>query len=145
MSGFIKGVKCSLALMGICSDFMAEPFNHFRKEEGDSAGLFTSGGGRLPAWTVGMSIFATCISFLALPGKAFGSNWNAFVFSLSIPVAAIVAVKFFVPLYRSLNSVRPTVIWKRALALGRVYMLHSAIWSVRLPASGQSLICWLCP
>jgi len=55
-----------------------------------------------------MSIFATyisSISFLALPGKAFGSNWNAFVFSLSIPFAAVVAVKFFVPLYRSLNSV----------------------------------------
>ncbi|MDD2601215.1 MAG: dihydrodipicolinate synthase family protein [Kiritimatiellae bacterium] len=33
MSSFIKGVKCSLALMGICSDFMVEPFNHFRKEE----------------------------------------------------------------------------------------------------------------
>ncbi len=80
----------------------------FRSKDGESAGLFTSGGGRLPAWAVGMSIFATyisSISFLALPGKAFGSNWNAFVFSLSIPVAAIVAVKFFVPLYRSLSSV----------------------------------------
>lgn len=33
MSSFIKGVKCSLAQMGICSDFMAEPFNHFYDEE----------------------------------------------------------------------------------------------------------------
>ena len=35
---------------------------------------FTSGGGKLPAWVVGMSIFATfvsSISFLALPGKAY--------------------------------------------------------------------------
>ncbi|MDD2601214.1 MAG: sodium:solute symporter, partial [Kiritimatiellae bacterium] len=81
---------------------------YFRTKGGDSAGLFTSGGGRLPAWAVGMSIFATyisSISFLALPGKAYGSNWNAFVFSLSIPIAALIAVKFFVPLYRSLNSV----------------------------------------
>ncbi|MEI6050982.1 MAG: sodium:solute symporter, partial [Bacteroidota bacterium] len=45
------------------------------------------------------------ISFLALPGKAFMSNWNAFVFSLSIPFASILAVKFFVPLYRSLGSI----------------------------------------
>ncbi|MBN2611482.1 MAG: sodium:solute symporter [Bacteroidales bacterium] len=69
---------------------------------------FTSGGGTLPAWAVGMSIFATfvsSISFLALPGKAYQTNWNAFVFSLSIPVAAILAVKFFVPLYRSINSI----------------------------------------
>ena len=68
----------------------------------------TSGGGKLPAWVVGMSIFATfvsSISFLALPGKAFMSNWNAFVFSLSIPFASILAVKFFVPLYRSLGSI----------------------------------------
>lgn len=69
---------------------------------------FTSGGGKLPAWVVGMSIFATfvsSISFLALPGKAYMSNWNAFVFSLSIPIASILAVKFFVPLYRGLGSI----------------------------------------
>ena len=33
MSSFIKGVKCSLAQMGICSDFMAEPLNHFHEKE----------------------------------------------------------------------------------------------------------------
>src|SRR5690554_295611 len=69
---------------------------------------YTSGGGRLPSWVVGMSFFATfvsSISFLALPGNAYQGNWNAFVFSLSIPIAALLAVKFFVPLYRSLNSI----------------------------------------
>lgn len=69
---------------------------------------FTTGAGKIPAWVVGMSIFATfvsSISFLALPGKAYSSNWNAFVFSLSIPFAAWAAVKFFVPLYRSVGSV----------------------------------------
>lgn len=33
MSSFLKGVKCSLDLMGICSDFMADPFSRFREEE----------------------------------------------------------------------------------------------------------------
>lgn len=69
---------------------------------------FTIGGGKLPAWVVGMSIFATfvsSISFLALPGKAYMSDWNALVFSFAIPVAAILAAKFFVPLYRGLGSV----------------------------------------
>lgn len=33
MSSFLKGVKCSLNLMGICSDFMADPFSRFREEE----------------------------------------------------------------------------------------------------------------
>jgi solute:Na+ symporter, SSS family len=72
-----------------------------------SASDFTTGGGRLPSWAIGMSIFATfvsSISFLALPGNAYGSNWNGFVFSLSIPLAAWVAIRFFVPLYRKLQS-----------------------------------------
>ncbi|MFD2200208.1 sodium:solute symporter [Shivajiella indica] len=68
---------------------------------------YITGGGRLPAWALGMSIFATyvsSISFLALPGNAYQSNWNSFVFSLSIPFAALIAVNFFVPLYRKLQS-----------------------------------------
>jgi SSS family solute:Na+ symporter len=54
-----------------------------------------------------MSIFATyvsSISYLALPGQAYLTNWNAFVFSISIPLALFLAVKYFVPLYRSINS-----------------------------------------
>ena len=29
-SSLIKGIKCSLSCLGICSDFMAEPFHRFR-------------------------------------------------------------------------------------------------------------------
>lgn len=68
---------------------------------------FTLGNQTIPSWVVGMSIFATfvsSISYLALPGSAYLGNWNAFVFSLSIPIAAVFAVKVFIPLYRKLNS-----------------------------------------
>ena len=68
---------------------------------------FTKGGQSMPSWVVGMSIFATfvsSISFLGLPGQAYETNWNPFVFSLSIPFATILAAWLFVPLYRSLNS-----------------------------------------
>lgn len=77
----------------------------YRKNKTSSA--FTLGNNTIPTWVISMSIFATfvsSISYLALPGQAYQSNWNAFVFSLSIPVAALMAVKFFVPLYRSVNS-----------------------------------------
>ncbi len=77
----------------------------YKKNKSSSA--FTLGNSNIPGWVVTMSIFATfvsSISFLALPGNAFQSNWNAFVFSLSIPVASFMAVKFFVPLYRKANS-----------------------------------------
>lgn len=72
-----------------------------------TSAAFTLGNQSIPRWVVTLSIFATfvsSISYLALPGKAFISDWNAFVFSLSIPVASIIAVKFFVPLYRNINS-----------------------------------------
>jgi len=32
-SRFIKAIKCSLSLMDVCSDFMAEPFHHFHPPE----------------------------------------------------------------------------------------------------------------
>jgi len=77
----------------------------FRKNLTSKA--FTLGNRNIPGWVISMSIFATfvsSISFLALPGIAYQSNWNSFVFSLTIPLAALIAVKFFVPLYRRLNS-----------------------------------------
>ncbi|HVR28983.1 MAG TPA: sodium:solute symporter, partial [Thermoanaerobaculia bacterium] len=64
---------------------------------------FTAAGGRLGGWAVGLSIFATFLSsntFLGVPGRAFASNWNAFVFSLSLPPAAWIAARWFVPFYR---------------------------------------------
>ncbi|MHC4569113.1 MAG: dihydrodipicolinate synthase family protein, partial [Planctomycetota bacterium] len=32
-SSFLKGLKCALSCVGICSDFMAEPFHRFRQAE----------------------------------------------------------------------------------------------------------------
>jgi 4-hydroxy-tetrahydrodipicolinate synthase len=32
-SSIIKGIKCALACMGVCDDFMAEPFHRFREPE----------------------------------------------------------------------------------------------------------------
>ncbi|HUT45222.1 MAG TPA: hypothetical protein VMX36_03010, partial [Sedimentisphaerales bacterium] len=34
-SSYLKGLKCSLSCMGICSDFLAEPFHRFRSAECD--------------------------------------------------------------------------------------------------------------
>lgn len=64
---------------------------------------FTKASGTIPGWAIGISIYATFLSsntFIGVPGKAFGSNWNAFVFSISMPLAAWVASRFFVPFYR---------------------------------------------
>ncbi len=73
-----------------------------------NADQFTKASGRIPGWAIGLSIYATFLSsntFLGVPGKAFGGNWNAFVFSLSMPLAAWVAAKYFVPFYRATGEV----------------------------------------
>ncbi len=80
----------------------------FYRRSRQGVNAFTKADGSLSAWVVGMSIFATfvsSISFLGLPGDAYAKNWNPFVFSLSIPLAAYLAAKVFVPLYRQMNSV----------------------------------------
>ena len=77
-------------------------------KKGNTSAEFTEAGRSLPGWVVGMSIFATyvsSISYIGYPGKAFAANWNAFVFSLSIPIASYFAARYFVPFYRHGGSV----------------------------------------
>ncbi|MFD2163814.1 sodium:solute symporter [Paradesertivirga mongoliensis] len=80
---------------------------YFSRTNKDSE-QFTTASGTIPGWAIGMSIYATFLSsntFLGVPGKAFGSNWNAFVFSISMPLAAWVASRYFVPFYRSTGEI----------------------------------------
>ena len=73
---------------------------YFRKSAKGADG-FVAGGGKVPSWAIGLSIFATLvssISFLALPAKAFATNWNALVFSFAVPLCAVVAALAIVPL-----------------------------------------------
>ncbi len=70
---------------------------------GRSSQAFMNAQRRLPGWLCGMSILATyvsSISFLALPGSAYQSDWSRFTFSLSIPPAAWLAARYFTALYR---------------------------------------------
>jgi SSS family solute:Na+ symporter len=69
---------------------------------------FTAAGRNLSGWLTGLSILGTYISsitFLALPAKAYASNWNPFVFSLTLPVATWIAVRWFMPFYRRTGHV----------------------------------------
>jgi len=80
----------------------------YRSGQSSTADGFTKADGVAPGWVVALSILATyvsSISFLALPGRAFAENWNAFVFSLSLPLAVWVAARWFVPYYRATGEV----------------------------------------
>ncbi len=92
----------ALYLLGmICVGFY---FSRSNKNEEQ----FTRASGLIPGWAIGLSIYATFLSsntFLGVPGKAFGGNWNAFVFSLSMPLAAYTASRYFVPFYRNTGEI----------------------------------------
>ncbi len=87
---------------------------------------FTAAGRSLPGWVCGLSIFATylsSISYLALPGKSFAGNWNPFVFSLSIPIATWIAVRWFLPYYRKSGEVSAYALLERRFGVwARVYV-----------------------
>lgn len=77
-----------------------------RRSRGTEA--FMAAGRSLPGWVVGLSIFGTYMSsigFLGNPGKSYSGNWNPWVFGLSLPIAAWIAAKYFIPVYRSGNEV----------------------------------------
>jgi SSS family solute:Na+ symporter len=97
---------------------------HFSKKN-QNAEQFTKASGSIPGWAIGASIYATFLSsntFLGVPGKAYSGNWNAFVFSLSMPLAAWVASKYFIPFYRGTGEISAyTNLEKRFGAWARTY------------------------
>ena len=99
---------------------------YFSRKNKNSA-QFTTASGAIPGWALGLSFYATflsAITFLGDPGKSFGANWNPFVFSLSIPLAAIVATKWFVPFYRESGEISAyTHLEKRFGGWARTYAM----------------------
>jgi len=74
----------------------------FAKAQGTTSKYF-SAEGKVPAWAVGMSIFATLISsvtFLAYPGDGFAGNWVRLVQGMMVPVMVLLGIWFIVPMYR---------------------------------------------
>jgi SSS family solute:Na+ symporter len=69
---------------------------------------FTAADRNLPGWALGLSMFGSyisSISFISNPAKSYAQNWNAFAFNLATPIAAVVAVFWFVPFYRRLGQI----------------------------------------
>lgn len=77
----------------------------FMKRENGTEDFF-KGGGRIPWWAAGMSIFATMLSaitFMAIPAKVFATDWKYFPTAVAILIMAFPVVKYFLPFFRRLN------------------------------------------
>ncbi|MEO0333473.1 MAG: sodium:solute symporter, partial [Bacteroidota bacterium] len=54
-------------------------------------------------WVIGLSMLSTSISsitFLAFPAAAFTLDWRQFISNLMLPLAAVLAILFFIPFFR---------------------------------------------
>jgi len=77
----------------------------FSKRQKDTNDYF-KGGGRIPWWAAGLSIFGTALSaitFMAIPAKTFATDWSYFTLNMTIFLVAPVIILLFIPFYRRLN------------------------------------------
>ena len=69
---------------------------------------YFKGGGRVPSWAAGISIFGTVLSpitFLAIPSKTYSTDWAYFMFNMTIFIVAPIIILLFIPFFRKLNIV----------------------------------------
>ena len=97
---------------------------YFAHRQKDTSTYF-AGGGKIPAWAVGISIFATLISsvtFLAYPGAAYAGNWILLVQGLMVPIMLVALVGIIVPLFRKVIRLSTYEYFERRFGLfARLY------------------------
>ncbi len=67
---------------------------------------FFKGGGRIPWWAAGISIYATMLSaitYMAIPAKAFATNWAYYPMLVMILLVSYPVIKYYLPFFRRLN------------------------------------------
>lgn len=78
---------------------------YFSRRE-NSTEMFFLGGRRVPWLAAGISIFGTqlsAITFMAIPAKAYATNWVYLLANLCIPIVAPLVVFIYLPFFRRLN------------------------------------------
>lgn len=67
---------------------------------------YFKGGGRIPWFIVGLSIFGTALSaitFMAIPAKAYATDWSYMFFNMGIVLVVPLIVLLFIPFYRNMG------------------------------------------
>ena len=104
---------------------------YFIRKKKTAADYFT-GGGKIPWYVAGMSIFATMlssISFLAVPAQFYISDWRYFPMTFGIFAMAPVVIFFYLPFFRRLK-----------VASAYEYLERRFNAAVRLFASGAYVV-----
>jgi len=67
---------------------------------------YFKGGGRIPWWAAGISLFGTALSaitFMAIPAKTYSTDWSYFLLNMAIFLVAPLIIILFIPFFRKLN------------------------------------------
>ena len=78
---------------------------YFMKREKGAEDFF-KGGGRIPWWAAGISIYATMLSaitYMAYPAKAFATNWTYYPMLVTILIVSFPVIRYYLPFFRRLN------------------------------------------
>lgn len=90
-----------------------------------SSDNYFAGSKKIPAWAIGLSIFATLISsvtFLAYPSAAYKGNWILLVQGLMVPLVLIFLIWIIVPLFRKMIRLSTYEYFERRFGfLARIY------------------------
>jgi SSS family solute:Na+ symporter len=82
---------------------------YFSKRQKNTDDYF-KGGGRVPWWAAGLSIFGTglsAITFMAIPAKAYATDWAYIWFNAGVLLMAPIIIYAFIPVFRKLNISTP--------------------------------------
>lgn len=77
----------------------------FMKRESGAEDFF-KGGGRIPWWAAGISIYATMLSaitYMAYPAKAFATDWCYYPMLVTILIVSFPVCQYYLPFFRRLN------------------------------------------
>lgn len=109
----------------------------FSRKQNSTKAYFAANGS-VPAWAVGMSMFATIISsvtFLAYPGAAYAGNWILLVQGLMVPIVLLGMIWFIVPLFRRVIGFPP-------MSISNAVSEPWPATTVRRPSSWSTLPRW---
>ena len=98
--GWLNWAVLALYLIGM----LAMGIYFMRKENG--ADDFFKGGGRIPWWAAGISIYATMLSaitYMTIPAKAYTTDWTYYPMLWMILLISFPVIKYYLPYFRKLN------------------------------------------
>lgn len=127
-----------LAMLGIGLTF------YRRAKQGPSSEFFL-GSRTIPYWAAGISMFAgsiSSISYLAVPAKAFETDWEYIMSKMTTVCGLVFVAIFVVPIFRRLNLVSAFNYLEQRFHPS-IRMLSSALWITMQVAGRMGVVLYL--